>query len=119
MMVGTANAATLFSDDFNDGNANGWSTSGGTWSVVVRRLLRSPAPAPDAKAQAGSTSWTDVTVSGPGQADAFGSDSSRGGRHRGPRAEHVELLRPRADADAAVQLRKGAGTTPRLGAVRR
>jgi hypothetical protein len=26
--------ATLLSDDFEDGNSTGWSTSGGTWSVV-------------------------------------------------------------------------------------
>ena len=29
-----ASAATLFADDFADGNAAGWSTSGGSWSVV-------------------------------------------------------------------------------------
>jgi pectate lyase len=27
-------ADTLFSDDFQDGNSNGWSRSGGTWTVV-------------------------------------------------------------------------------------
>jgi pectate lyase len=29
------NAATLFSDNFEDGNSTGWSTSGGSWSVVT------------------------------------------------------------------------------------
>ncbi len=27
------NAANLFSDDFEDGNSTGWSTSGGSWSA--------------------------------------------------------------------------------------
>jgi hypothetical protein len=37
VMIGlptTATAATVFSDDFNDGNASGWTVSGGSWSVV-------------------------------------------------------------------------------------
>ncbi|MDQ7910639.1 DUF1080 domain-containing protein [Phytohabitans sp. ZYX-F-186] len=34
-LTGAAYAATLFSDDFNDGNYTGWSKSGGTWSVVT------------------------------------------------------------------------------------
>ena len=29
----TGHAATLFSDDFNDGNANGWTVYDGTWAV--------------------------------------------------------------------------------------
>lgn len=29
--VATASAATLFSDDFTDGDTAGWSKSGGTW----------------------------------------------------------------------------------------
>src|SRR5688572_22606544 len=39
---GTAYAATLFSDDFEDGNSTGWTTSGGTWSVTTdgSRVLR-------------------------------------------------------------------------------
>src|SRR5688572_14412123 len=32
-LASAASAATLFSDDFNDGNASGWSTSGGSWSA--------------------------------------------------------------------------------------
>jgi hypothetical protein len=32
--IGTAEAATLFSSDFESGSTGGWSKSGGTWSVV-------------------------------------------------------------------------------------
>ena len=33
-------AATLFNDDFEDGNTAGWSTSGGSWSPPARPLRR-------------------------------------------------------------------------------
>jgi hypothetical protein len=34
-LTSVANAATLFSDDFSDGDTSGWSKSGGTWTVVT------------------------------------------------------------------------------------
>ncbi|HEX6682327.1 MAG TPA: hypothetical protein VF062_06005 [Candidatus Limnocylindrales bacterium] len=74
---GTASAATLFSDDFNDGNASGWSTSGGTWSVSSGVYSQSGTSA-DAKAQAGSTSWTAQSVTARVRPNAFGGSSSRG-----------------------------------------
>ena len=90
-----ANAATLFSDDFNDGNAAGWSTSGGSWSVSSGAYSQSGTSA-SAKALAGSTSWSTATVSARVQAGAFGSATlTRDRRHR-PGAELVELLRARA-----------------------
>jgi len=57
-------AATLFSDDFQDGNSSGWTTSGGTWSVVSDGSLvfRQSGTSADAIARAGSLSWTDYTV---------------------------------------------------------
>ncbi|WP_117215661.1 pectate lyase [Allorhizocola rhizosphaerae] len=60
----TASAATLFSDDFQDGNATGWATSGGTWSVVAdgSGVLRQSGTSSDARARAGSASWTNYTV---------------------------------------------------------
>jgi pectate lyase len=60
----TAHAATLFSDDFQDGNASGWSTSGGSWSVVTDGSLayRQASTGSDAKSQAGSTAWTNYAV---------------------------------------------------------
>jgi pectate lyase len=57
-------AATLFSDDFQDGNSSGWSTSGGSWSVVTdgSSVLRQSGTGSDALARAGSSAWTDTTV---------------------------------------------------------
>ncbi|HZM76602.1 MAG TPA: hypothetical protein VFC19_12795 [Candidatus Limnocylindrales bacterium] len=73
----TASAATLFSDDFNDGNASGWSTSGGTWSVSSGVYSQSGMSA-DAKAQAGSTSWTAQSVTARVRPNGFGTNASRG-----------------------------------------
>jgi pectate lyase len=52
-----AQAATLFFDDFEDGNANGWTTSGGSWSVVqdATKVLRQASSSSDARAIAGLT----------------------------------------------------------------
>jgi pectate lyase len=63
-MMPSANAATLFSDDFEDGNSSGWTTSGGSWSVVTdgSRVFRQSGTAADASARAGSTGWTNYTV---------------------------------------------------------
>jgi len=60
----TAFAATLFSDNFDDGNANGWTKSGGTWSVVVdgSPAYRQTSTGADAKAQAGTLTWTDYAT---------------------------------------------------------
>ncbi len=73
--VGTAGAATLFSDDFQDGNSSGWSTSGGTWSVVTdgSSVLRQGGTSSDAVARAGSTSWTNSTVTARVKPTAFGN----------------------------------------------
>jgi pectate lyase len=60
----TAFAATLFSDNFDDGNADGWSKSGGSWTVVAdgTPAYRQSSTGADAKAQAGVTTWTDYAV---------------------------------------------------------
>ncbi len=74
VMVTSASAATLFSDDFNDGNANGWSKSGGSWTVTGGAYQQSGTGA-DAKAQAGSTSWTAQSVSARVKPLTFGNSS--------------------------------------------
>jgi hypothetical protein len=57
-------ATTLFSDTFEDGNATGWSTSGGSWSVVAdgSQVYRQGSASSEARSFAGSTSWTDQTA---------------------------------------------------------
>jgi len=63
--VGPANAATLYSDDFNDGNSSGWSKSGGDWAVVTDgsgALDQSNNGSELARNFAGDTSWTNYLV---------------------------------------------------------
>jgi pectate lyase-like protein/fibronectin type III domain protein len=54
---------TLFSDDFQDGNANGWSRSSGSWSVVTDGSLayRQSSTSADSNTRAG-TSATNYSV---------------------------------------------------------
>jgi pectate lyase len=77
--VTAANAATLFTDDFNDGNADGWSKSGGSWSIATdgTGVYRQSSTGSDAKAQAGASSWTDYAVQARVKPLAFASGSGR------------------------------------------
>ena len=72
----TAQAATLFTDDFSDGNTNGWSKSGGTWAVVTDATpaaRQSQASSENARLFAGSTSWTAYRVQARVKPLSFGS----------------------------------------------
>ncbi|WP_328346840.1 right-handed parallel beta-helix repeat-containing protein [Micromonospora sp. NBC_00421] len=63
--VATASAATLFSDDFTDGDTAGWSKSGGTWGVVTDgspAVRQSNVGSENARLFTGSTGWTDYLV---------------------------------------------------------
>jgi pectate lyase len=75
-----ASAATLFSDDFQDGNASGWSTNGGSWSVVTDESLawRQSGTSADARALAGG-GWSDQAVQARVKPTAFNGS----GRHVG------------------------------------
>ncbi|GIJ60835.1 pectate lyase family protein [Virgisporangium aurantiacum] len=75
-LVGTgssASAATLFSDNFDDGNSAGWTTAGGSWSVVTdgSGVLRQAGTSSDARARAGTASWTDYAVTARVRPTAF------------------------------------------------
>ncbi|MEV4343773.1 family 16 glycoside hydrolase [Actinoplanes sp. NPDC049596] len=73
-----AQAATLFSADFESGGASGWSKSGGSWSVVAdgsQVLQQSDSGSERARDFAGDTSWTDYSVQARVKATAFGSSS--------------------------------------------
>jgi fibronectin type 3 domain-containing protein len=54
----------LFSDDFQDGNDNGWTKSSGTWAVVTDGSLayRQSGTSADSNARTGSPSWTNISV---------------------------------------------------------
>ena len=89
----TAQAATLFTDDFQDGNTNGWSKSGGTWAVVADGSQR-PAPVPGQQRERPALRRLDqldgVPGAGPGQAAEF--RLRRRGRPAGPGQRLDEVL---------------------------
>ncbi len=60
----TSAQQSLFTDDFEDGNANGWTKSGGSWAVVTdgSQVYRQSGTSSDARARAGSTLWTNYSV---------------------------------------------------------
>ncbi|KXK59995.1 pectate lyase [Micromonospora rosaria] len=62
--AGTANAATLLTEDFEGGTTAAWSRSGGSWSVTAEDsgVYRQASTGSDARAQSGATSWTDYGV---------------------------------------------------------
>jgi len=71
-----AQAATLFSDDFQDGDTSGWSKSGGTWAVVSdgsQAARQSNAGSENARLFGGTTSWTAYTVQARVKPISFGS----------------------------------------------
>lgn len=76
--MGTAEAATLFSADFESGSTSGWSKSGGTWSVVSdgsQVLQQSDTGSERARQFAGDTSWANYSVQARVKATAFGSSA--------------------------------------------
>jgi fibronectin type 3 domain-containing protein len=54
----------LFTDDFQDGNADGWARSSGTWSIVTDGSLayRQSGTSADSNSRTGSPSWTNISV---------------------------------------------------------
>jgi len=70
----TSAQTTLFSDNFQDGDQAGWSRSGGTWTVVTdgSLVMRQSGTSADARARAGSTTWTDYSVQARVKPIAFG-----------------------------------------------
>ncbi|MCG5436386.1 pectate lyase family protein [Micromonospora foliorum] len=68
-----AYADTLFTDDFEDGNATGWTASGGSWSVATdgSRVYRQSGTSSDARSLAGTASWTDYSVQATVKPTAF------------------------------------------------
>ncbi|MBQ1076575.1 pectate lyase [Micromonospora sp. C31] len=78
-MGSSASAATVFSDNFNDGDAGGWSKSGGTWSAATDGtgvFRQSNAGSELARQFAGQTSWTDYQVQARVKPLSFGSSSA-------------------------------------------
>jgi pectate lyase len=106
-------ADTLLSDDFEDGNSNGWSKSGGTWSVVSdgSQAYRQSGTSSDARSLAGSTTWTDYSVQARVKPTGFnGSNRYAGLIARAQSSSNYYALV--VTASGGVQLVKRAGGDP-------
>src|SRR5262245_25585210 len=69
----TSAQTSLFSDNFEDNNANGWSRSNGTWAVVTDGSLvfNQSSTTIDARVRAGLATWTNYSVQARVKAIAF------------------------------------------------
>ncbi|HEX3048790.1 MAG TPA: LamG-like jellyroll fold domain-containing protein, partial [Bacillota bacterium] len=73
LIPGGLSAATLFSDNFDDGNSTGWTVQSGTWSVVQDggSYVYYQSSLNEGRASAGSTSWTNCSVEARVKVDNF------------------------------------------------
>ncbi len=73
MGQGIVSATTLFSDNFDDGNATGWSATSGTWSVVSDSgsYVYYQSSTNEGRTSAGSSSWTNYSVEARVKVDNF------------------------------------------------
>src|SRR5690242_2485738 len=76
LTVTSAEAATVFSADFESGSTSGWSKSGGTWAIASdgsQVLQQSDTGSERAREFAGDTGWTNYSVQARVKATSFAS----------------------------------------------
>ena len=105
---------TVFADDFSDGNANGWSKAGGSWSVVTDGspvLHQANATTGEARAYAGPSSLTDLVVQARVKATSVGSDGFVALAARQQSSTNTYRLALYSNGQAQLQAVKGATIT--------
>src|SRR5499426_2644051 len=103
----------LFSDNFQDGNADGWARSSGTWSIVTDGTLayRQSGTSADSNSRAGSPSWTNISVQARVKPIAFnGADRYVGVMTRVVNSNHYYFLA--LQNGNRLLLGKRAGSSP-------
>ncbi len=115
----TANAATLFSDNFESGSASSWSKSGGTWAVVTdgSKVLQESSSSSDiAREFNGSNSWTDYSLQAQVKPLAFGSsDGLVGISARTSSSSKFYRLALNSSGQAVLQAYAGSSSITTLG----
>ncbi|MDW5325447.1 polysaccharide lyase family 1 protein [Plantactinospora sp. KLBMP9567] len=106
-------ADSLLTDNFEDGNSSGWSTSGGSWAVATdgTRVYRQSGQSSDARTLTGTTSWSDYAV----QARVKPTGFNGANRHVGVIARAQSSSRYYAfvvTSSGGVQLVKRDGSAP-------
>ncbi len=77
----SSSGTTLLSDDFEDGNANGWSVQGGTWSVVTdgtTKAYYADNSSVTGRSYAGQSTWTDYAVSADAKVSTWNTNGQLG-----------------------------------------
>jgi pectate lyase len=110
-------AATLFGDTFDDGDANGWTKTGGSWSIVGdgTPAYRQASTGANAKTQTGDLAWTDYTLRARVKPTAFATSArSVGITARGTTLSSYYALVLTGSGTAQLQ-RVASGTVTTLG----
>jgi hypothetical protein len=76
-----ASGSVLFSDDFEDGNANGWTTTAGTWAIAtdgskVYSQTGTGTGSTVLMSSSGSAAWTNQIIEAKVKVKAFGGSST-------------------------------------------
>jgi fibronectin type 3 domain-containing protein len=103
----------LFSDDFQDGNSNGWTRSSGTWAIVTDGSLayRQSGTSSDSNSRTGSSLWTNISIQARVKPIAFnGADRYVGVMTRVVNSNHYYFLA--LQNGNRLLLGKRAGSSP-------
>ncbi|GLW32190.1 pectate lyase [Actinoplanes regularis] len=110
VLVPTASASTMFSDDFENG-ATGWSKSGGTWTVVTdgsKVFQQSKAESALSRVFAGETTWSDYSVQARVKGVNLGSSGLAGVAARASSSSTMYRLALLGSGKAELQAVKGS-----------
>jgi len=114
---GAGCAGYVFCDDFEDGNANGWTPNGGTWSVITDGSHVYEGGSGTSMSLAGQASWTDQTVQARVKVVQFGGTSTSYRAGIVARATDASNLYAFAiDASGAMRLLQGTSSPGGTGA---
>jgi hypothetical protein len=101
----------VFCDDFEDGNANGWAPSGGTWSVVTDGSRVYQGGNGNSMSLAGGTTWSNQTIQARMKVLQYGGTSTSYRAGIVARASNTTDLYVFAiDASGAMRLLKGTSS---------
>ncbi len=103
-----APVTTLLSDDFGDGDAAGWTSTGGSWSVANGAYSQTSTAAAESLSVTGSAGWTDYTVQGRVRLDNASANAGLVLRYAD--AANFYLFRLNDGTDTADLYRKVGGT---------
>ncbi|GLX66678.1 family 16 glycoside hydrolase [Paenibacillus glycanilyticus] len=105
-----AQPVTIFSDNFEDNDYSGWTTSGGTWSIMTdgNLVLSQSLASGEALAVAGNASWTDYTYSA--RLNLLTASGNAGLVFRYADNSNYYMLRLNDSLDKVELYKKSAGT---------